>query len=98
MKKPALLIATAAVLSSLSACGGGSDDGTGVGGTGGGGGTGQNGGASYVYVTTADPQNLQVAGSVLQYRVGSNGSLTPLSVASLPTGVSPVSVVSDPAG
>jgi len=77
-----------AALSSVAACGGT--------GTGAGGGDGPP--AVYAYVTTADVDNRAVPGAVYQYSIGSNGLITPLSLASVPTGVTPTGVVSDPSG
>jgi len=82
----AFRIAVCAALSSVAACGG----------TGGGAGDGPP--AVYAYVTTADVDNTAVPGAVYQYSIGSDGSVAPLSIASVPTGVTPTGVVSDPSG
>jgi 6-phosphogluconolactonase (cycloisomerase 2 family) len=54
--------------------------------------------AGYAYVASADAQGQQVPGAVFQYTIGSDGSLTPMSVASVPAGVNPTAMVSDPSG
>jgi 6-phosphogluconolactonase (cycloisomerase 2 family) len=70
----------------LTACGGGSGE------FNAGGGQGPTG---YVYVTSTMPQS---SGVVYQYGIGTNGSLTPLSTASVPSGLRPTAIVSDPNG
>jgi DNA-binding beta-propeller fold protein YncE len=52
----------------------------------------------YLYVASADVDNMAVPGAVYQYSIGSDGSVAPLSIASVPAGVSPRGVVSDPSG
>jgi 6-phosphogluconolactonase (cycloisomerase 2 family) len=52
----------------------------------------------YAYITSANVQGGQVAGAVYQYAIGMDGSLTPLSIASVATGPTPTAVVSDPSG
>ena len=52
----------------------------------------------YAYVATADAQGQQIPGAVFQYTIGSDGSLAPMSVASVPAGVDPTTMVSDPSG
>ncbi len=54
--------------------------------------------AGYAYVTSADVQGRSVPGAVYQYMIGSDGSLTPLSVGSVPAGVAPTAMISDPTG
>jgi 6-phosphogluconolactonase (cycloisomerase 2 family) len=54
--------------------------------------------SGYAYVTSADVQGRQVPGALYQYAIASDGSVSPLSASSIPTGVNPVSVVSDPTG
>ncbi len=84
----AFRIAVCAALSSVAACGG----------TGSGAGGGDRPPAVYAYVTTADVDNRAVPGTVYQYSIGSDGSVAPLSIASVPAGVTPTGVVSDPSG
>jgi len=84
----AFRIAVCAALGSVAACGG-----TGSGAAGGDGLP-----AVYAYVTTADVDDRAVPGAVYQYSIGSDGSVAPLSIASVPTGVTPTGVVSDPSG
>ena len=89
----AFRMAVGTVLSSVAACGGagsGATDST----TGGGGGPP----ASYAYIASADVDNRAVPGAVYQYSITSDGSIAPLSIASVPTGVTPTGVVSDPSG
>jgi 6-phosphogluconolactonase (cycloisomerase 2 family) len=50
----------------------------------------------YAYIASADAQRRQVPGVVYQYTIGPDGSLTPMSVASTPAGVTPTAMVSDP--
>ena len=52
----------------------------------------------YAYVASADAQGQQIPGAVFQYTIGSDGSLAPMSVASVPAGVNPTAMVSDPSG
>jgi DNA-binding beta-propeller fold protein YncE len=54
--------------------------------------------AGYAYVASADAQGLQVPGAVYQFTIGADGSLSPLASASVPTGVTPTAMVSDPSG
>jgi 6-phosphogluconolactonase (cycloisomerase 2 family) len=85
----AFRIAAGAVLSSsVAACGG-----TGSGVT-----SGDRPPAVYAYVASADVDNRAVPGAVYQYSIGSDGSVAPLSIASVPAGVTPGAVVSDPSG
>jgi 6-phosphogluconolactonase len=84
----AFRIAACAVSSSVAACGG-----AGIGAAG-----GDRQLAVYAYVTSADVDNRSVPGAVYQYSIGSDGSVAPLSIASVPTGVTPTGVVSDPSG
>ena len=89
----AFRMAVGTVLSSVAACGGagsGATDST----TGGGGGPP----ALYAYIASADVDNRAVPGAVYQYSIASDGSIAPLSIASVPTGVTPTGVVSDPSG
>jgi 6-phosphogluconolactonase (cycloisomerase 2 family) len=53
---------------------------------------------AYAYITSADVQGRPVQGAVYQYAIASDGSLAPLSVASVPAGVSPSAVIADPGG
>jgi 6-phosphogluconolactonase len=86
----AFRIAVGAVSCSVAACGG----------------TGSGGGVTssyrppgaYAYVASADIDNRAVPGAVYQYSIGSDGSLVSLSIASVPAGVTPRGVVSDPSG
>jgi hypothetical protein len=87
----AFRIAMGTVLSGVAACGGAGSGATGSGATGGGGQP-----AVYAYVASADVDNRAVPGAVYQYSIGSDGSVAPLSVASVPAGVTPKAVVSDP--
>jgi 6-phosphogluconolactonase (cycloisomerase 2 family) len=83
-----ILSALCAALSSLTACGDSSDAATeGVGLP-----------RGYAYITSPDVRGGQVPGAVYQYAIGADGSLMPLSVASVATGVTPTAVVSDPSG
>jgi len=84
----AFRIAVGTVLSSVAACGGPSSVATGGGGP----------PAVYAYVASADVDNRAVPGAVYQYSIASDGSIAPLSIASVPTGVTPTGVVSDPSG
>ena len=84
----AFRVAVCAALSSVAACGG----------TGSGAGRSDAPPAVYAYVTAADVENRAVPGAVYQYSIGTNGSIAPLSVASVPTGVTPTGVVTDPSG
>jgi Bacterial Ig-like domain (group 2) len=52
----------------------------------------------YAYVTSADTQGQKVPGAILQYTIGSDGTFAPMSVASVPTGIDPTTMVSDPSG
>ena len=54
--------------------------------------------SGYAYIASADVDNRAVPGAVYQYSIGSDGSVAPLSVASVPAGVTPKAVVSDPSG
>jgi 6-phosphogluconolactonase (cycloisomerase 2 family) len=87
------LVAASAVCSLLSACGGSS------------------GGGSripvdpppvdspaYAYIASADIQGRQVPGAVYQYAFAPDGSPTPMGVASVPSGIDPVAIISDPTG
>jgi DNA-binding beta-propeller fold protein YncE len=84
----AFRIAVGAVLSSVAAC-----DGAGSGSA-----SGAEVPAVYAYIASRDVDNRAVPGAVYQYSIGSDGSITPLSNASVPTGVTPTGVVSDPSG
>lgn len=86
--RPALRIAAGLVLSSVAACGGASSDAMDPG----------RQPAAYVYVASADVSVSTMPGAVYQYSIGADGSVAPLSVASVPTGVTPRAVVSDPSG
>ena len=83
-RRAALLTAEAVGLICLSACRG-SD-------------SGDNPAQAYAYVTSADVQGQQVPGSVYQFAIGSDGSLTPMEVASVASGITPTAIVSDPTG
>ena len=81
------VMAATALLSNLTACGDGSGS--------------LNGEASpvgYAYIVTEDAEHGPVPGAVYQYSIGSDGSVAPLSIASVPAGVTPTSAVSDPSG
>lgn len=54
--------------------------------------------AGYAYVASSARSTAQDPGTVLQYSIGSNGSLTSLTTASVPAGVNPVAIISDPTG
>ena len=91
--RAAFRIAVGTVLSSVAACGGAGSGATGTGATTGGGPP-----AVYAYVASADVGNRAVPGAVYQYSIASDGSIAPLSIASVPAGVTPTGMVSDPAG
>jgi 6-phosphogluconolactonase (cycloisomerase 2 family) len=55
-------------------------------------------GSGYAYIATVAPQSPQTAGTVYQYEVGSDGSLTALSAASITVGPNPRAIASDPSG
>jgi 6-phosphogluconolactonase (cycloisomerase 2 family) len=78
-------IATSATLVCLAGCGGGTDV------------SGGPTSPSYAYVTSASYDETQ-PDAVYQYAVGTDGTLTSLSTASITAGRIPTSVVSDPAG
>jgi len=71
---------------------------TGCGGDGGGNLSGGGKPDGYVYVASAAAPNVQMPGTVFQYSIGSDGSLSPLATASVPAGVHPVAMISDPTG
>jgi 6-phosphogluconolactonase (cycloisomerase 2 family) len=91
--RAAFRMAAGTVLSSVAACGGAGSGATGTGATTGGGPP-----AVYAYVASADVGNRAVPGAVYQYSIASDGSIAPLSIASVPAGVTPTGMVSDPAG
>lgn len=78
-------ITTSATLGYLAGCGGGTDV------------SGDPPSATYAYVTSSSDSDAQ-PGAVYQYAVGSDGTLTSLSTASITAGMIPTSIVSDPAG
>ena len=78
-------ITTSATLGCLVGCGGGTDM------------SGDPPSPSYAYVTSASEGETQ-PGTVYQYAVGTDGSLTALSAASITAGMIPTSIVSDPTG
>jgi 6-phosphogluconolactonase (cycloisomerase 2 family) len=80
-----LRIASSAAFGCLVGCGGGSDIG------------GDPPPPGYAYITSASEGTTQ-SGVVYQYAVASDGSFTPLSTASAPTGLIPEAIVSDPTG
>jgi 6-phosphogluconolactonase len=86
--RTAFRIAVGMVLSGVAACGGAGSGTTGSGGP----------PAVYAYVASADVEGKAVPGAVYQYSIASDGSITPLSIASVPTGVTPTGIVSDPTG
>lgn len=87
--RPAKLSTTLGVaLMSLTACGGNSSM------TASGGGTP----TGYAYVASAAASNSQTQGAVFQYSIASDGLLTALSTASVPTGVNPAAMTADPTG
>lgn len=53
---------------------------------------------TYAYITVTDSQDAQAPGAVYQFTINADGSLTALSMASVPAGSDPTSVVSDPSG
>ncbi len=81
-------MAVAVAMSSVAACGGA---GSGVA-------SGHRPPAVYIYVASTDVDNRAVPGAVYQYSIGSDGSVAPLSIASVPSGVTSSAVVSDPSG
>lgn len=88
----AFRIAVGTVMSSVAACGG-AGSGSASGASGGGGPP-----AVYAYVASANVGNGAVPGAVFQYSIGSDGSVAPLSITSVPSGVTPKAVASDPSG
>jgi hypothetical protein len=54
--------------------------------------------AGYAYIAAADIQDGQMPGAVYQYTIGPDGSLAPMTVASVPTGAGPSAMVADPTG
>lgn len=54
--------------------------------------------SDHVYVTSADAQGRPVPGAVYQFAINADGSLTPLAEPSVPTGVTPKAMISDPLG
>lgn len=80
-----LRIALGTASGCLAACGGGPDLGSGPPPPG------------YAYITSAS-QGATQPGAVYQYAVGSDGSFTPLSTASVGAGATPTSIVADPTG
>jgi 6-phosphogluconolactonase (cycloisomerase 2 family) len=80
-----LRTASGAALACLAGCDGGPDLGSGPPPPG------------YAYITSGSAGGTQ-SGAVYQYAVGADGSLTPLNTASVPTGLIPTSIVSDPSG
>ena len=52
----------------------------------------------YAYIASVDSQHLVGSGAILQFAIGSDGSLSPLAVASVSAGSWPVSVSADPSG
>jgi VCBS repeat-containing protein len=82
--RPVFLVAVSASLSGLSACGGSSIAGGPP--------------PAYAYVASADAGHRPVPGVVYQYTVGPDGSLTPMGITSVATGVAPTAMVPDPAG
>jgi 6-phosphogluconolactonase len=77
--------AVSAILSSLAACGGSGSDTV-------------EASRGYAYIASADVRGPQVPGAVYQFAIAPDGSLAPLSVASVPTGAIPTAMVSDPSG
>jgi len=53
---------------------------------------------TYAYLASAAAQGQDAAGAIYQYRVNSDGSLTPLSTSSIATGVGPTSIAAVPTG
>ena len=86
--RPALRIAAGLVLGSVAACGGAGSNATDPG----------RPPATYIYVASENVSTSAMPGAVYQYSIGADGSVAPLSVASVPTGVTPRTVVSDPSG
>lgn len=54
--------------------------------------------AGYAYVASVAAPDESMSGAVLQYAIGTDGSLTSSNTGSVPAGPSPVAIVSDPAG
>lgn len=81
--------AAGVILSCLTACGG--TDGPELG-------PEQGQSAGYAYVATSASASDRLPGTVFQYSIGSDGSLTPLTAMSVASGVNPVAMVSDPTG
>jgi DNA-binding beta-propeller fold protein YncE len=52
----------------------------------------------YAYIASKDTQQSGTAGSIYQYAIAADGSLSALGVPSVPTGVDPVSIVADSTG
>ena len=52
----------------------------------------------YAYIVSADAEGQSVPGAVYQYSIAGDGSLAPLSPASVPTGVTPSAAAADPTG
>ncbi|HEY6921898.1 MAG TPA: beta-propeller fold lactonase family protein, partial [Steroidobacteraceae bacterium] len=73
----------------LTACGGGGDANPT---------TGRQQPAGFVYVATVAAPDASLAGAVLQYAIGTDGSLTSLSTTSIPAGPDPIAMASDPTG
>ncbi|TLZ54182.1 MAG: lactonase family protein [Gammaproteobacteria bacterium] len=92
-QRPLYLVAISAVLSCLAACGGSGNDPVASGG-----GPPPGYAPGYAYIASADVQRQQVPGAIYQYSIGADGSLAPLSVAAVPSGVTPTAVVADPNG
>jgi 6-phosphogluconolactonase (cycloisomerase 2 family) len=61
-------------------------------------GTGSGVPPGYAYIASAPVAGHPVPGTVYEYSIGSDGSLTPLGGAGVLTGVSPSAIVSDPTG
>lgn len=53
---------------------------------------------SYAYVASANSQDPTAPGAIYQYSINADGSLSPLHVPSVPTGVDPRSIIADPTG
>jgi DNA-binding beta-propeller fold protein YncE len=87
-RRLAYLAALSALLSGLLACGG---SGTDIGDP-------DPPSSGYLYIASLDSQNQQMPGAVYQYTINSDGSLTPMSIASVPTGAAPTAMVSDATG
>jgi hypothetical protein len=87
---PAAVAVGVAVLATLAACGDSKEDGVG--------GPAETVLDSYLYVSSTNTQGDTAPGEVYQFRIGSDGTIAPLTPASVNTGRLPLAVLSDPSG